>query len=300
MPTCKLFFMLAQVLTFAVLTSGLYALLALGFTLIFGVARVLNLAHGAFLMAGAYLFYIGFVLLKLPAVLAFALAVILTSFLAISVYKGLVRHVQLSRTLSHSEKQKVTLIVTLVVTLLLEQLALALGGIRGWSVPFLPGGTKLFGVHVPQAYLGAFFASWLLIGALWLWLRRTKTGKALLAAASNLEGALVCGINTERIFSLTWGLSGALAAVAGIFFAAFTDLSPLLWQEPFILTFAIVILGGLGSLEGSLLAAYLLGFLETFVRWWQGADWQGLPSLIILLLILILRPKGLLGRELAA
>jgi len=292
--------MLAQVFAFAVLTSGLYALLALGFTLIFGVARVLNLAHGAFLMAGAYLFYMGFVLLKLPAALAFALAVILTGFLAIGVYKGLVRRVQHSSALSDPEKQMIILIVTLVVTLLLEQLALALGGIRGWIVPFMSGGTKLFGLHLPKAYVGAFFVSWLLIGALWLWLRRTKTGKALLATASNLEGAQMCGINTERTFSLAWGLSGALAAVAGIFFAAFTDLSPLLWQEPFLLTFSIVILGGLGSLEGSLLAAYLLGFLETFVRWWQGADWQGLPSLIILLLILLLRPRGLLGRELTA
>lgn len=289
--------LLAQVVTFAALTSGLYALLALGFTLIFGVARVLNLAHGAFLMAGAYLFYMGFVPLKLPAAVAFALAVILASLLAIGVYQGLVRRVQHSGALSDPERQMIILIVTLVVTLLLEQLALALGGIRGWIVPFMSGGMKLLGLHLPKAYVGAFFVSWLLIGALWLLLHKTKTGKALLATASNLEGAQMCGINTERIFSLAWGLSGALAAVAGIFFAAFTDLSPLLWQEPFILTFAIVILGGLGSLEGSLLAAYLLGFLETFVRWWQGADWQGLPSLIILLLILLLRPKGLLGRE---
>jgi branched-chain amino acid transport system permease protein len=128
--------------------------------------------------------------------------------------------------------------------------------------------------------------------------RGTKLGKAILATAQDRTGAALVGIEPEKVYMITWVISGALAGVAGVFFASSLAILPTMWRDPLVIAFAIVILGGLGSILGSLLAAYLVGFLETLTVYLVSPSWRGLPSLILLVLILILKPKGLFGREL--
>lgn len=276
---------------FSLLLSSLYALLALGFTLLFGVARVLNLAHGTFIMVSAYAALLLGSALGLNIYLSAIGAVAFTAAFAILLYKGLIRHIQSRRVL--------TLIVTLAVALLFEELVKHLFK-DYWRLPeFVPGYLEILGSRVITDTGIGFIASWVAIGLFWVAVSRTAWGKAILATAIERRGAQLVGINVERVYTLAWGLSGALAGVAGLFLAAWFPLGPTMWRDPLVISFAIVVLGGIGSLKGSLLAAYLIGFVEVLTMYTPhlGASWVGIPSLVILVLMLILRPQGLFGRE---
>lgn len=282
---------MAQILIFSILISALYALVAIGFTMIFGVAGVLNLAHGAFIMAAAYVAYVANEYLDLNPILSYILAVLFTSALAVAIYKGLIRYVQRSLV--------VTMIVTLAFALILEQLVFNFRVTPGTLTPLIAGNTILFGVKVFNNQMLAFAISWVGLGFLWLFVNRSKMGKAIMATSMDRVGASLVGIDPEAIYTITWGISGALAGIAGIFFPSFMMMAPSMWRDPLIIAFAIVILGGLGSIRGSLIAAYMIGFIEILTMYtpWLGESWVGLPSLIILVVILVLRPRGLFGRK---
>ncbi|HIC95502.1 TPA: branched-chain amino acid ABC transporter permease [Candidatus Bipolaricaulota bacterium] len=282
---------MAEIVLFSLAISALYSLVAIGFTMIFGVGGVLNLAHGALLMASAYAAFGAKVHLGLNLYLSAALAVIFTTLLALAMYKGLVRYVQGSRI--------ITMIVTLALALALEELVrLGFGSTPGILRPLIWGNVLLFGVKLGRTQILGVAISWMAIGLLWFFVRWTRLGKAILATAQDRIGAALMGIDPERVYSLTWAISGALAGVAGVFFASQLAMLPTMWRDPLVIAFAIVILGGLGNIQGSLLAAYIVGFLETLTVYLLSPAWRGLPSLILLILILILRPGGLFGREL--
>ncbi|MGQ9602305.1 MAG: branched-chain amino acid ABC transporter permease [Candidatus Bipolaricaulia bacterium] len=283
---------MGQILVSSLLISALYALISIGFTLVFGVARVFNLAHGAFLMVGAYAAYLVNGLLGWDICSAATIAVAFTALFAALVYWGFIRYF-----IFHPI---VTVMATLALSLLLEQLLVvipAIGPSPRHLDPFLEGAAPLFGAWVPKDRLLGFLVSWLCCLALFFFIRRSRAGKAILATAQDRTGAALVGIEPERIYLLTFTVSGALAAIAGIFFNSWTSLVPSIWREPMIISFAIVILGGLGSILGSLVAAYLVGFLETWTIYTPalGPSWVGLPSLILLLVVLLLRPQGLFG-----
>ncbi len=284
-----------QILLLALLRSALYALVALGFTLLFGVGGVLNLAHGALLMGSAYLAYTLFTLAGLPLLASLVLGVLGTALFAALLYRGIVRRVQGSPVL--------TLIVTLAVALVLQEgVAIAYGVPARSLPPPVPGNLTLGGVTIPAVFAVAFGVSWAAIGAFGLFLGRTRLGKAIRAVAMNRAGASLVGINVVRVYTVVWALSGALAGLAGIFFAYPGGMSPRMWVDPLVISFAIVILGGLGSLTGSLIAAYLVGFVETLTFYAPqvglplGASWVGIPSAALIVFVLLVRPGGLLGR----
>lgn len=282
---------MSNILIFSSLISALYALVALGFTMIFGVARVLNLAHGAFVMVAAYVVYFIEFETSLNIYLSALLAVLITALLAMALYRWLIRHIQKS--------QVATMIVTLALALILEQLVtIYFGSTPQILSPFVSGSTLLWGVRVVNNRILAFALSWIIILAFGFFVRKSKTGKAISACSMDQVGASLVGINTELIYTLTWGISGALAGVAGIFLASSLTMVPSMWRDPLIIAFAIVILGGLGSVRGSLIAAYLIGFVETLTTYTPqlGPEFRGLPSLIILMIILAFRPKGIFGR----
>ncbi len=286
---------MVAILVFAILKSALYSLVALGFTLLFGVGGVLNLAHGALLMLSAYLAYAAFALAGLPLSVALIGGVILTALIAAALYRCVIGRIQHSSVL--------TLIVTLAVALITQEiLALAFGASTRTMPSPVPGNTTLLGVTVPNVQLAAFVVAWLAIGGFWAFIERTRFGKAIRATAMDPKGAALVGIHSRQVFTWTWALSGGLAGLAGIFLVYPSGLSPTMWIDPLVIAFAIVILGGLGSLKGSILAAYLVGFAETLTFYAPqidiplGAQWVGVPSLLLTVLILIIRPQGLFGR----
>lgn len=268
--------------------------------MIFGVARVFNLAHGAFVLLGAYIaIWVqakNDVTIALPQPgwglgAAFALSVGGVTLLAPLIYRFFVRPIR--------DRPILTFMITLLFALLVEEIITLLFTSNSRALPpLIPSGVNvpLFGTAISaNRFLGSGIALGA-IGALWLFVNHTKTGKAILALSMSRVGATLIGVNEERIHWMTWAISGALSAVAGIFLASFLGTSPTGGRFPLVVSFTIVILGGLGSIQGSLLAAYIVGYAETLAQFLLGAEYRGLPSLLLLVVILLLRPQGLLGR----
>jgi len=279
-----------EVLIFGFLISSLYALIAVGFTMIFGVAGVFNLAHGAFAIAGAYLAVWALGMgLGLPVALIVAIGSM--AILAPLFYRLLIRPIERSPI--------VVFLVTLLFAVLLEQvLILLFGAIPRTLPPLVEGSIQMLGSRISLNRLAASAIALIVMAALWLFVNRTKMGKAILALSMNRRGAALMGIPTERIILWVWAISGALAAISGLFIGSFLGLHPFEERLLLVIAFSIVVLGGLGSIPGSLWAAFIIGYAETIAVQFA-PEARGLSSLVILMLVLALRPQGLLGRAAA-
>ena len=274
--------------------GALYALVATGFTLIFGVGGVLNLAHGSSLTIGAYTAYytVNSSLFGDAAIyVAPFAALIVGGLFSLVLWKGMIKHV--------TDNPVSVLILTLVVTLIVEQVFLALEGGQPLVVSNLVDGTiNLGGIGVSSNRLLIFAISWVVIGALFYFVNETKTGKSILATSMSKKGASLVGIDAERSYTYTWVLAGALAALAGVFLASFQNANPLMGRNPLLLSFAIVIIGGLGSIKGSVVGAYLISLLDQLTVSFISSRLTGVSALIVLVIMLLVKPEGLFGREL--
>lgn len=163
--------------------------------------------------------------------------------------------------------------------------------------PLIPGVIHLFGVTISKNIFLAMIVSWLVLGSLLVFVQKTQVGRAIRAVSMDTKGAVVSGINPSKINIVTWALSGALGAIAGVFFATYTQLDPAMWVFPLIIAVAVVIVGGIGSIMGSLVAAHIVGFLETITTAVIAAELRGVFTLLLIIVILIIVPKGLMGRE---
>ena len=281
------------VLIYGAVTSAILAMLAVGFTLIFGVARILNLAHGAFYALGAYCAYAFTALLKLPLLAAAALSVALVAFFGMAMERVLVRPLR--------QSSLAVLMITLAVALTLEQMLFVAFGSQSKNVPaFVNFPIYLYGVSVDGQRLVALAVAAGLIAALWLFIQRTRLGSAILAISQDPEAAQYMGIPANRIFSIVMGLSAALAGAAGVIAAPFLTVRPTMDQTAMITAFSVVIVGGLGSIPGSILAALIIGYSQTAVAFYFDPEWTGTVSLVAILLTLVLRPSGLMGRAVNA
>lgn len=281
-----------EIVIYGAVTSAIYAMLAVGFTLIFGVARVLNLSHGAFYALGAYFTYTYNGLLKIPLFPAALLAVTTVAVFGVAMERVLVRP------LRHSGLA--VLMITLAMSLLIEQVLLLTFGSEYQNVQSLVSEkVMVFGVDIGGQRLLALGVSVVLISGLWLFIHSTRLGNAILAVSQDAEGAQYMGININRVFASVMGLSAALAATAGVLVAPFLTVQPSMGLVPMTKAFSIVILGGLGSIRGSLLAAAVLGYSETLVGYLVSSSLTELVSLVAILLALILRPAGLFGKHVA-
>lgn len=273
------------------LLGALYSLVAIGFTLIFGVGGVLNLAHGASITLGAYAAYyateagLG---IWIGAVAAF----VVPALFSYGMYRGMIRRI--------AAHPITVLILTLVAGLLIEQVFLVVAGSQPLAIPTLVDGrTQFLSAGIENNRITAFALSWLLIGALFYFVTRTKHGKAILAISMSQKGAALVGIEADNVYAYTWLIAGALAGIAGLFLGSFLTANPLMGRTPLLLSFAIVVLGGLGSIRGSVLGAYLIALLDQVTVTMISTRLSGVAALVVLIVVLIVRPEGLFGRELA-
>lgn len=281
-----------NILVYGAVTSAIYAMLAVGFTLIFGVARVLNLAHGAFYGLGAYAAYVLTIRLHWPLLPAALVSVLFVAAFGTAMERVLVRP------LRHSALA--VLMITLAVALLFEQGMFILFGSEARNVPAFVTDTWTYsGLDISGQRLLTLVAGILVLGLLYLFIQNTRLGSAILAISQDPEGAQYMGIPANRMYSIVMGLSAAIAATAGVLTAPFLTVQPTMDLLPMIKAFAIVIVGGLGSIPGSILAALLLGYSETVVAYAFSPAWTEIVSLLAVLLTLILRPAGLLGKRAA-
>jgi branched-chain amino acid transport system permease protein len=283
---------LLEILIVGAVSSAIYAMLAVGFTLIFGVARILNLAHGSFYALGAYGAYFFTAHMKLPLLPAALCAIAVVAVFGILVERVLIRPMR------HSSLAM--LMITLAVALVIEQALFLTFGSEYRNVPaFVDTKYTIGGVDIGGARLLALGVGIVLIGALWLFIQRTRLGSAILAISQDPVAAQYMGIPSDRIFAVVMGISAALAATAGVLAGPFLTVQPTMWLLPIVKAFAIVVVGGLGSIPGSILAALMLGYAETIVAYMVSSSWTEIVSVLATLLMLIFRPAGIFGRRAA-
>jgi branched-chain amino acid transport system permease protein len=283
---------LLEILIVGAVSSAIYAMLAVGFTLIFGVARILNLAHGSFYALGAYGAYFFTSHLKLPLLPAALLSIALVAGFGVAVERVFIRPMRTS--------QLAVLMITLAIALVVEQALFLTFGSEYRNVPaFVDAKFDIGGVDVGGARLLALGVSVVAIASLWLFIQRTRLGSAILAISQDPIAAQYMGIPSDRIYAIVMAISAALAAAAGVLAGPFLTVQPTMWLLPIVKAFAIVVVGGLGSIPGSILAALMLGYAETIVGYTVSSAWTEIVSVIATLLMLIFRPAGFFGRRAA-
>lgn len=271
------------------LLSSLYALVAIGFSAIYGVGGVLNLSHAGYVMIAGYVYYTLHQLLGVPIGLAFAGAIVSTIGFSLATYRGLVRYYLFNPT--------AVFLSTIVLALIMDHAMVLVFDTEMRNVwPIVAGTTTFFGAYVSYNLVAALIVSWLCLGGVLLFVRKTHLGRAMRALAMDRKGAIISGIDPDRVNLYTWALAGGLAGIAGIFYSSYTYLSPAMWVTPLVMSFAIVIIGGLGSIEGTLIGAHIIGFMETATTLAIGPTLRGVFAMVIMIVVLVVRPKGLFGR----
>lgn len=283
---------LAQAVSKGLLTGMVYGLMALGLSVIFGVMRVVNFAHGEMMVVGMYLAWMGFDALQLPPTLSLPLVAVVFFCIGYLLQRGLIQPF-----IARPEHQQFLLL--LAVGSLLANACLAIAGPDSRTVmldsqfdSYEVGPLVLDAVRVHAAVVALVIAA-----LLWLFFTRTRTGKSIRAAADNHMGALVVGLDVRRLYAITFGVGAACVGAAGALMITIIPVTPFLASEYTLLAFIIVIVGGLGSLSGALLGGLLIGLSEAVAGLLLQPSLKSMFSFGLLIVVLLLRPQGLLGRK---
>jgi len=270
--------------------GGVYALLAVGFSLIFGVARMINLAHTSFYMLAAYGIYTFATVIGLSPIWSIVLSLVATTLLGLCTYKLFIDRVR--------EHHVTVLLITIALAIIFQEcMVLAFGGHYLGAPSFVSGYWEILGVKVSYQNSLALGTAVVVLFGTWALLSKTSLGIAIRATAQDTEIANLMGIDVPKILLLTMGIAVALAAIAGIVVAPALVLEPRMWTHPLVMVMAIVVLGGLGSVKGSFIGAFILGFVEVLVVFLipAGAYLKGAIALLVMVVILLVRPEGLFG-----
>ncbi|MBM3174034.1 MAG: branched-chain amino acid ABC transporter permease [Chloroflexi bacterium] len=274
----------------ALMTGGVYALLAVGFSLIFGVARMINLSHTAFFMLAAYGMFFVTSQLGLNAIAAILISLVATTLVALASYKLFIDRVR--------EHEVTVLLITIALAMVFQELMLLAFGAHFREAPrLIPGFFQLLGVRITYQQILSVGIVLIVLICIWALISKTKLGIAIRATAQDTEVANLMGINVSQILLVTMGIASAMAAIAGVVVAPLWVVYPYMWMSPLVMIMAIVVLGGLGSIKGSFIGAFIIALVETTVVFLLpgGAFLKGAFALLAMVIILIFRPEGLYG-----
>jgi branched-chain amino acid transport system permease protein len=270
--------------------GAIYAILSIGFSLILGSARIVFLTYAVFYMLVGYFWYVVNTLFGLNQIISASLAVVTTIALGIGTYKLCVERIR--------QHETTVILITLVLAFFFEECVLLGFGSQHRNVPaFIPGYVEVLGVKVLNQYSLTLAVSLILIFLIWLFLWRTKLGIAIRATAQDREVVNLMGINEKRISMIAVGVGIGLAGIAGVMVAPIYLLEPTMWTEPFVMVLAIVILGGLGSIKGSIIGAYILGYAQVVLVYTvpMGTFIRSSVALAAMIVVLLIRPEGMFG-----
>jgi len=283
--------LLIQTCLNALYAASFMALIAVGLVLIFGVMGIINFAHGELYMVGAYVVVAVYGDLRMPFFLAVAVGLIFVGVIGIGMERALFRPMR--------NNPLGGLVLSIGFLLILQALAVIGFGVR---MEHIPPSTRItfqnvgaMGVVLPLERLYVIVAAVVLLGALWLFLRKTRFGWALRACAQDPEAAALQGISIDRTARHAMFIGAALAGAAGALTAPLVRIHPYMGHSVIVTAFIIIIVGGVGSLEGAVLAAILYAFVHTFVTTFSDGVIADIVGLSLMLLVLIVRPTGLLG-----
>jgi branched-chain amino acid transport system permease protein len=281
-----------QLLVSTILLGGIYALIAVGLTLIFGVMRVVNFAHGEFLMLGMYLAFWAFALLNLDPYVTLVLSLPLVFGFGWLSYRAVMRPVIHA---SHN----VQIFTTVGLSIALQNVALVL-----WTGDshFLRTGYYTVVVRIGSAVLNlaqlvGFAVAVLATAALFAFLRWSYTGKVMRATAQDRQAASLMGIDTGRVFALTWAVGVTCVGVAGVLLAPIYPVYPTVGLQFVLIAYVAVVLGGLGDMAGALIASLMVAAVEVVGSYVIGTAWKEVLYLLLFITILVLRPAGLFGQR---
>ncbi|MFO1079372.1 MAG: branched-chain amino acid ABC transporter permease [Reyranellaceae bacterium] len=287
---------IAEFLVLGIVIGGIYALIAVGVTLIFGVLDIINVAHGEFFAIGGYLVVLAMVLLGLGPVVGVVAAVVGCFVLGLAIYPLLIA--PLKAHLGRRPAGPLYLVLTLGLSIFLQNVLLAVFGGEYLQVPpFVGGMVDLDFTLVSYHRVLILVVATAALGALFLFLRYHREGLALRAVAQNPDAAQSVGINLPRTFALTIAISVALAGLAGGLLAPLVTVYPSVGFQLTIKAFAITILGGMGNVVGALVAAFVLSITEAMAGLVLPSEWQGMIAFAVMILVLLVRPEGLAGKR---
>ena len=277
-----------QLLINGVMLAGLYGLLALGLNLVFGVMRVINFAHGELVMLGAFVTFWGYTAFGLHPLLALPV-----SALALFALGWVLQRLLLERVLGGPPMAG--LLVTFGLSLVVINVGLLVFGADIRSIPVVTGSLPLGGFVVPRARGLAFLVAVALTGLTVAFLKWSALGRAIRATAQHPEVAITCGVDVRRTRLVTFGLGAALGSAAGSLLMVILPMDPQSGSFLILKAFAVIIIGGLGSVAGGLLGALVLGVAEVFGAFFFSTVFGEVVAYVLLLLVLLVRPAGLLG-----
>ena len=295
-----------QVLIDGFAISALYALGATGFTLIFGVSGVLNLSHGSLMVAAAVGAWAAGAQLGLDHYVGALFGVAVCVALALLTYGAIVRPIQRSKLIRNEEREIFILTATLLWGIMIQELIAYFYTDSAKTVlPIVAGVMPVFGVRTPTNEIFTAITCWVAIAILWVLVNKTRTGKAVMAASMNARGVTLLGIELANIYIVVWIIYGVLAGIAGVLLGMFLGVSSYSAGPLTGSAFSIVVLGGLGSVSGSLIAAYVVGYIETITAYFDqifgtsigSTSYRFIPALLLLVIVMYVRPRGLLGRR---
>ena len=281
---------LVQSVVSGVLTGSLYAMIGVGLTVVFGVMRIINLAHGDLVMLGMFGAFWAHALLRIDPFVSIVLWVPVMFLVGMLIYRFLLKPIIPGGELN-------TLLYTAGLSLLIANVALFAwtGDYRTIKLRYALTPLRPFGIAIPIPLAIAFLLAIVITVCLYLFLARTDPGRAIRATSQNPEAAALMGIDVDRISMLTFGLGSALAGAAGVLLAPSLYLYPTVGELLVAKCFVIVVLGGLGSVSGAIAGGILLGLVESLGAVYVSVAYKDTIGFVIFLLVLLLRPSGLFG-----
>lgn len=283
---------LAQAITKGLLTGMVYGLMALGLSVIFGVMRVVNFAHGEMMVVGMYLAWMGFEYLQVSPMLSLPLIALIFFGAGYALQRAVI-----SPFIGRPEHQQFLLLLAIAILLVNVSLVVAGPDARGVQMDSQFDSYELGPFVFDAVRVHAALTAVVIAGLLWLFFTRTRTGKSIRAAADNNLGALVVGLDVRRLYAFTFGVGAACVGAAGALMITIIPVTPFLAAEYTLLAFVIVIVGGLGSMTGALAGGLLIGVSEAVAGLLLQPSLKSMVSFGILILVLLLRPQGLFGKS---
>ena len=275
--------------------GSIYALMALGYTMVYGIAKMLNFAHGDIIMVGAYTVIVSVMTANVPAVFAVLISLAVCGILGVTIEFLAYRPLRKAPPLA-------VLITAIGVSYFLQNLALLIFGSEQKAFPeiinfpgFSVGGVVIDGITIITLIVTAA-----IMIALTLFINKTKLGKAMRAVSEDKEAAGLMGISVNRTITLTFAIGSVLAAFASIFYgAAYVYLRPTTGAMPGIKAFTAAVFGGIGSIPGAMLGGIMLGLIEQLSKFYISSLWSDAIVFAVLVIVLVVRPTGLLGKKIS-
>jgi len=281
--------MVESILVYGIVWAAMYTLMALGFSLIFSVARILNLAHGMLIMAACYIVYVMIAELNLPLAFSIGAGILGTALLGILLYLCFMKRLRGSI--------NSLILLTSGLAMIIEQTVIITIGPHSKFVPsMVKGSVSIIGAEISYQQILTVFSALILITMLWLFLQRTKLGRAIRAVAQDRDMAAVSGIKVERIFGATIAISAMLAATAGVLIAPLQTVTPEIGWGMLGPAFTVTILGGIGSVWGMAVAGIIVAYVELITAFVVSPVLKEAAVFVILALTLMFRPSGLFGK----